>query len=182
MRQMLRLISAAVLIGAATVMLAAPCLAAAAAVQSAVRPVIRQIELTEKLVQSFIGAQKEMTAVLGTIQGATTEQLPPELQAELEAVARKYGFRDFDEYDLVVDNITLVMAGMDPSTKAFTEPSVAINNEIAAITADGSIPEDEKKQMLEELREALKAVQPIQFPGNIELVRKYYDRIDQALS
>jgi len=36
--------------------------------------------------------------------------------------------------------------------------------------------------MLEELNEALKSVQPIQFPGNIDLVRKYYDKIDAALN
>jgi hypothetical protein len=36
--------------------------------------------------------------------------------------------------------------------------------------------------MLEELNEALKSAQPIQFPGNIELVKKYYDKIDAALN
>jgi hypothetical protein len=34
---------------------------------------------------------------------------------------------------------------------------------------------------MQELQEALKAAQPIQFPSNIDLVRKYYDRIDAAL-
>jgi hypothetical protein len=35
--------------------------------------------------------------------------------------------------------------------------------------------------LLEELREALKSAQPIQFPSNVELVRRYYDKIDAAL-
>jgi hypothetical protein len=35
--------------------------------------------------------------------------------------------------------------------------------------------------MLDELNEALKSAQPIQFPNNIELVRKHYDKIDEAL-
>jgi hypothetical protein len=36
--------------------------------------------------------------------------------------------------------------------------------------------------MLEELNEALKSAQPIQFPSNIELVKKHYDKIDAALN
>jgi hypothetical protein len=39
--------------------------------------------------------------------------------------------------------------------------------------------EKDKKQALQELNEALKEAQPIQFPSNIELVKKYYDQIDQ---
>jgi hypothetical protein len=76
----------------------------------------------------------------------------------------------------------MVMAGIDPKTKAFTEPAVAIKKEIADVTADKSIPAADKKQLLEELNEALKSVQPIQFPSNIELVKKYYDKIDAALT
>ena len=75
----------------------------------------------------------------------------------------------------------MVMAGIDPQTKAFTEPKVAIKKEIEEVTADKSIPEKEKKQMLDELNEALKSAQPIQFPSNIELVTKYYDKIDAVL-
>ena len=38
-----------------------------------------------------------------------------------------------------------------------------------------------KKQLLQELNEALKAAQPVQFPSNVELVKKYYDKINAAL-
>jgi hypothetical protein len=75
----------------------------------------------------------------------------------------------------------MVMTGIDPKTKAFTEPAAAIKQEIAEVTANKTIPAQEKKQMLEELTEALKSAQPIQFPGNIELVKKYYDKINGAL-
>ena len=71
----------------------------AAAAQSAVQPVIKQIALTEKLVQSFIDAQKEMSAVLGKIQGATAEQLPPRCRPSSKPLPGRHGFRDFDEYD-----------------------------------------------------------------------------------
>jgi len=46
---------------------------------------------------------------------------------------------------------------------------------------DTTIPEKEKKQMLEELAEALKTAQPIQHPENVELVKKYWEKIDAVL-
>ena len=98
------------------------------------------------------------------------------------AAAKKHGFKDFNDYDEVLGNITLVMTGIDPKTKAFTAPAAAIKQEIADVTANKTIPAEEKKQMLEELNEALDSAQPIQFPGNIELVKKYYDKIDAALN
>ena len=144
---------------------------------------VKQIQLTEKQLQGVIAAQKDVAAVLDKLQGAPPpDQLPPQVLSELDAAAKKHGFKDFNDYDEVVGNITMVMAGIDPKTKAFTEPADAIKKEIADVTADKTIPAQEKKQMLEELNEALKAAQPIQFPGNIELVKKYYDKIDAALN
>ena len=35
----------------------------------------------------------------------------------------------------------------------------------------------DKRRALAELNEALKMAQPIQFPSNIELVKKYYDKL-----
>ena len=154
----------------------------AASAQPSVLPVMKQIKISEKQIQGFIAAQKDMSAVLEKIQGTTSDQLPPKLQAELETVAKKHGFKDFNEYDEVVANITMVMSGIDPKTKVFTEPAVAIKKEIEQVTADKTMPAQDKKQALEELNEALKSVLPIEFPGNIELVKKYYDKIDAALT
>jgi hypothetical protein len=155
---------------------------AATAQPAGMPPAVKQIKLTEKQIEGFITAQKDMSSVLEKVQGTTSDQLPPTLQAELEAAAKKHGFKDFADYDEVVANITMVMAGIDPKTKTFTEPAIAIKQEIAEVTANKSIPAQEKKQMLDELNEALKSAEPIQFPGNIELVKKYYDKIDAALT
>jgi hypothetical protein len=153
-----------------------------AAAQPGLPPAVKQIQLTEKHIESFIAAQKDMSPILEKIQGNTADQLPASIQAELEAAAKKHGFKDFADYDEVVGNITMVMAGIDPKTKAFTEPAAAIKKEIAELTADKTIPAQDKKQMLEELNEALKSAEPIKFPSNIELVKKYYDKIDASLT
>jgi hypothetical protein len=142
---------------------------------------VKQIKLTEKQIEGFIAAQKDMAAVTEQMQGGNADKPDPKVQAELENVAKKHGFASFVEYDEVAANISMVMAGIDPQTKAFTDPKVAIQKEIDEVTADTSIPDKEKKQMLEELNEALKSAQPIENPGNIELVKKYYEKIDAVL-
>jgi homoserine dehydrogenase len=154
----------------------------AAMAQPAGHSEVKQIQLTEKQIQGVVAAQKDVSAILDKLQGPPPDQLPPQVLAELDAAAKKHGFKDFNDYEEVVGNITMVMTGIDPKTKAFTEPAAAIKKEMADVTANKTIPAREKKQMLEELNEALKSAQPIQFPGNIELVKKYYDKIDAALN
>jgi hypothetical protein len=141
-----------------------------------------QIGLTAKHVEAFIAAQKDMSAVVEKMQSAASPDRPsPKYEAEIEAVTKKYGFKNFAEYETVAANISMVMAAIDPQTKSFTDPQAAIKKEIDDVAADKTIPDNEKKQLLDELKEALKSAQPIQFPSNIELVKKYYDQIDAAL-
>jgi hypothetical protein len=146
------------------------------------QPAPHQIKLSEKQVLSFIAAQPDMSAAVRRWQGLATDAPPAKVQAEFEVAAKKHGFKDFKEYDEVSANVTMVMAGIDPQTKEFTEPAVAIKKEIEAITADTTIPDAEKKQFLEELNEALKAAAPVQYPSNIELVLKHYEKLDAALN
>jgi len=147
---------------------------------AAAQNAVKQVKLTDKHIEGFIAAQKDMSAIADKMQG-NADKPDPKIQAELESISKKHGFANFEEYDEVAANISMVMAGIDPQSKAFTEPKVAIQKEIEEVKNDKSIPEKEKKQMLDELGEALKAAAPIANPGNIELVKKYYDRIDAVL-
>ena len=169
MQQMLRLMLAAVA--------ALALLTGVASAQQAVK----QIKLTDKQIEGFVAAQKDMSSIAEKMQGSPSDKPDPKVQAELESIAKKHGFASFAEYDDVAANISMVMAGIDPQTKAFTEPKVAIEKEIEEVKNDKSIPEKEKKQMLEELSEALKSAQPIANPGNVDLVKKYYEKIDAVL-
>jgi hypothetical protein len=139
---------------------------------------VKQLKLAEKQVEGFIAAHKDMGAVAEKMEG---DKPDPGIEKQLEGIAKKYGFKDFGEYDDVASNIALVMAGMDPQTKAFTDPPTAIKREIDEVTADKSMPAKERKQALDELNDALKVAQPIQYPGNIELIKKYYDRLEPLL-
>ena len=140
---------------------------------------MKQIQLSEKQVQNYIAAQKEMAALSEKMQGGGKPDA--KMQAQIDAAIKKNGFANTDEYSAVADNIQLVMSGIDPETKNFSEPKAAIQKEIEEVKNDKSMSAEERKQALAELNEALKSAEPVKFPGNVELVKKYYDQIDKGM-
>jgi hypothetical protein len=140
-----------------------------AAVQEA-----KQIKLTEKHIQGAMAAYQDMAKLY---EGASSDQPDPKLEARAAAVAKKNGFVDVAEYDDVWMNISAIMSGIDPQSKKFTEPREQIKKEIAALKANKSIPDEDKKEDLSQLEEELKNTKPIQFKENIALVLKYFDKL-----
>src|SRR6266481_5162463 len=131
----------------------------------------KQIKLTEKHLQGFMAASKDMTKLY---EGAKPDQ---KLEARAAAIAKKNGFASLDEYDDASTNISMIFSGIDPQTKKFTEPPEQIRKEIAALKADKFVPEAEKKEDLAQLEASLKTAKPIQFKENIALVLKYFDQL-----
>jgi len=135
---------------------------------------VKQIKLSDKHIQSFMAAYEDIAKVY---DGAESDKPDPKVEAQAAAVAKKHGFASLAQYDDVLVNITMIMSGSDPQTKKFTEPPEQIKNEIAALKADKSVPEAEKKEGLTQLEAALKNARPIQFKENIALVLNYFDQL-----
>ena len=135
---------------------------------------VRQIKLTEQQIQSFMAAYEDMAKLY---DDANADKPDPKLEAQAAALAKKNGFASLAQYDDVLMNITMIMSGIDPQTKKFTEPPEQIKNEIVALKVDKSVPEAEKKEGLTQLEAALKNARPIQFKENIALVLKYFDQL-----
>jgi hypothetical protein len=135
---------------------------------------VKQIKLTEKQIQSFMAAYDDIAKLY---YGANQDKPDPKVEAQAAALAKKNGFASLAQYDDVLTNIIMIMSGIDPQTKKFTEPPEQIKNEIAALKADKSVPEADKKQDLAQLEAALKIAKPVQFKENIALVLKYYDQL-----
>jgi hypothetical protein len=135
---------------------------------------VKQIKLTEKHIQGFMAASKDMARLY---DGADPDKPDPKVEAQAGVVAKKNGFASLAQYEDASTNIVMIMSGIDPQTKKFTEPLEQIKNEIAALKADKSVPETEKKEGLAQLEAALKIVRPIQFKENIALVLKYFDKL-----
>ena len=143
-------------------------------------PPIKQIALTEKQVESVLAAQKDMDAITDKIP--ENAKPDPKVDAQLEAVAKKNGFASYDEYNTVVDNISLVLGGFDPATKKFVGAETVLKAQIAQVQADKKMPAKDKKEALADLNEALKSPPPaIENKGNIDIVAKFYDKLAEAL-
>jgi hypothetical protein len=144
------------------------------------RDAVTQIKLTEKHVEGFVAAQKDMSAVVEKMMpGAVfSNSANARYEAELKTITKKHGFKNIAEYEAVAASISLVMAAIDSQTKVFTDPPTAIRQELEDVTAAKNILKSEKKKLLRSLTLALRAARPIQFPTNVGLVQKYYDKID----
>jgi hypothetical protein len=133
----------------------------------------KQIKLTDKHIQSFMAAYKD----LAKLYDGTNPEPDPKMEAQAEAIVKKNGFANLDEYDDVSFNISMILPGIDPQTKRFTQPPEQIKKEIAALKANKSISAAEKKEDLAQLEAALKIAKPIQFKENIALVLQYFDQL-----
>ena len=142
-------------------------------------PALKQIALTEKQIEGVLSAAKELDPI--------TEKMPEngtpdsKMLAQLDGVAKKNSFASFDDYGAVVDNISLVLGGIDPATKKYVGTEAIIKAQIAQVQAD-KMPAKDKKEALADLNDALKTPPPaIENKGNIDLVGKYYDKLADAL-
>lgn len=140
-----------------------------------------QVELTEKHVTSYIAAQPDMAAFAQRNPAPEGTAPNPAQLKELDEISKKHGFKDFADFDDVAYNISVVLSGIDPQTGEYTDPVSAIKKEIADIQADTQISAAEKKQMLDELQEALKSTPVLKFPGNVAVVKKHREAIEKAL-
>jgi hypothetical protein len=154
--------------------------AQAAPPQATEAPELKQIALTDKQIESVLAAQKDMDAITDKIPDNAPPD--PKIDAKLDDVAKKYGFANYPDYNTVVDNISLVLGGIDPATKKYVGTETVIKTRIAQLQADKKMAAKDKKDALADLNEALKQPQPaVQNKGNIDLVVKYYDKLSEAL-
>lgn len=144
-------------------------------------PPVKQLALTEKQVQGVIAVQKEMDEITDKLPEGAADKPDPKIQAKLDAVAKKAGFSGYGEYSDVIDNIGLVMSGIDPKTKAFVQPPEALKQQIAALQADTKMAPKDKQAALAEMNAALKTAPKVENMDNVTLVTKYYDKLSVLL-
>ena len=143
-------------------------------------PAVKQMALTDKQIEGVLAAQKDMDAI--TAKLPDNAKPDPKVTAQLEGVAKKNGFAGYDEYNNIIDNISIVLAGFDPATKKYVGTETVIKAQIAQVQADKKMSPKDKKEALADLNEVLKAPAPsIENKGNIDLVAKYYDKLADAL-
>ena len=143
-------------------------------------PDIKQIALTDKQIEGVLAAGKDIDPIVEKLP--ETAKPDPKIIAQLDGIAKKNGFASYDEYNNVVDNISIVFAGFDPATKKYVGNEAVIKAQIAQVQADKKMPAKDKKDALAGLNEALKSpAPPVENKGNIDLVAKYYDKLAAAM-
>ena len=144
--------------------------------QAQQEPQIKQIALTDKQVDSALAASKEMDPITAKIP--ENAKPDPKITAQLEGIAKKNGFAGMDDFNNVVDNISLVLGGFDPQIKKYVGPEAVLKAQIAQVQADKKMSAKDKKEALADLNEALKSPPPaVENKGNIDLVAKNYDKL-----
>jgi len=142
---------------------------------------LKQVALTDKQVQGLLDSQNEMDAIISKLPDDPSKPPDAKTMAALEAVAKKYGFADYAEYGNVAANIDMLLDGFDPKTKKFIGIEASLKSQIALIQADTKMPAKDKQEALDELNDSLKNAPKIQFPANVDIVAKYYDKLNDAL-
>src|SRR5437016_6669440 len=102
--------------------------AKAAPPPAAEAPAVKQMALTEKQIEGVLAAGKDVDAITDKIPDNAKPD--PKVDAQLDAVAKKNGFASYDEYNTVVDNISLVLGGFDPAIKKFVGAETVLKAQI----------------------------------------------------
>ena len=145
-------------------------------------PQPKEVALTQKQIDGVVAAQPEMQAVEAKLPQGAEDKPDPKVEAKLEGTAKKNGFASLGEYADVSSSIGLVMAGIDPETKAYVGPAAVIKKQIDEVKADAKMPPKEKKEALDELSAAMQPAQTAKpSQGNIDLVTKNFDKLNASL-
>jgi hypothetical protein len=142
---------------------------------------LQQVALSEKQVQGLLDSQRDMDAITSKLPDDPSKPPDAKTMAQLDAVAKKYGFASYAEYGNVAANIDMLLDGFDPKTKKFVGIEASLKQQIALIQADSKMPAKDKQEALDELNDSLKNTPKIQFPANVDVVAKYYDKLNDAL-
>jgi hypothetical protein len=143
-------------------------------------PQLKQMALTQTQIDNVLASAKEVDAITAKLPQNAAAQA--KATPQLDGVVKKHGFASYDEYNIVMGNISLVMDGIDPQTKKYIGSEAALKAQIDQVKSNKQMSAADKKQALANLNMALQAKEPeVQNKGNIDLVIKNYDKIDAAL-
>jgi hypothetical protein len=140
-----------------------------------------QVALTEAEIQNFLGAAPEIAAVMAKVPPGAEDKPDAKIMAALDAAAKKHGFANFQEFSVVSGNISLVMDGVDPSTKTYVGAATMLKRQMAEIQADKKMSAKDKKAAMADLASEMESTPPLKFQANVAIVIKNIDAIVAAM-
>ena len=141
---------------------------------------VNQIKLTEAQVLGLLAAQDDFAPLAGQLAEAA-DKPSPELVAKLDATAQKHGFKDFEQYRDVDNNIFLVLEGLDRESGDYIPPEDRLALELEEIEKDKTIPAEDKKAIIAEVKEELSLSEAVKYPENVTIVKKHLNKLSKLL-
>jgi hypothetical protein len=137
-----------------------------------------QMPLTEKHILGLLASADEIDEIRENSDDCFY-QTGPETTAKLNAVAKKDSLAGYEEYKTIRANVLLVFSGYDWVKSQYVGREQLIRIRVARAKADRSMSAKDKKLEIESLNAQRVCTLPeVQYMGNIELVRKYYARLN----
>ncbi|MCH9765935.1 MAG: hypothetical protein K0U34_08095, partial [Alphaproteobacteria bacterium] len=131
-------------------------------------------------VTGLLAAQDDFTPLAGKLAEAN-DKPDPDLVKKLDETAQKHGFKNFEEYRDVDNNIFLVLEGLDRETGVYVPPKERLELEMDEIKKDATIPDADKKAILDEVNEELSMAEAVEHPDNVTLVKKHLSNLSKLL-
>lgn len=150
---------------------------------------VRQVPLTEDMINRFVASYTEMRAVGGKFPvtepteeaaaaaGSDLDALSPEKRKAMEEVATKHGFKDLEEWTTVASSIVMSYAYVKEG-KRVGELDKMVDQLVAQAQNDPKLTEEQKQQAIAQYRDIgakLARFQPL--PENYDLVAKMIDKV-----
>jgi len=137
---------------------------------------LQQVELNQDQIANYIDALGDMSAAMGDAPADAAEP-DDKTMTKLEGIAKKHGFKDFDDYNNVAGNIALVLDGVDPDSKAYVGSEKMIERAIAELKSDKQMSQADRRSALADLEARRKSATQVKYKANIDLVLKNYDKL-----
>jgi hypothetical protein len=131
-----------------------------------------QVALTDAMVKGYIAASPKLSELFDRMDN-TEGKTDSNLDGELEALAKKHGFKSYDEMEKVGSNIGFVMSGINEEDGSFREPLEVLQEELADVEADASLAKEEKEQLVASIKESIALTPKLKFPGNVDVVKAH---------
>lgn len=96
---------------------------------------IPEVELTQSHIDAFIATDKAIAPVTAKLKGK--RQPTGQMTAQMDAIANKYGFDDFDDFGSVRANIAMVFGRINPESRRY-DPEAMIRRQIGAVHGDST--------------------------------------------
>jgi len=139
-----------------------------------------QMPLAEKHILALLASADEIDQVRENSEDGFYNT-GPETTAKLDAIARKNGLAGYGEYKAIRANVILVFSGYDWVIGRYVGREKLIRNRVARARVDRSLSAEQKKDEIESLNAQRVCTLPeVKYTANIEIVRKYYARLDAS--